>query len=229
MSNQPERSPWPRTRSASRSNRCRRWPRFREIGQRLHRSGEWPGTVSQRRPRGGERPAHGRCLRTPRAWTSRAKRAECHMRMDEGGSTFGRPRLARERVAGLGAVTDADGVGETPPPRSNSPGLDGAPVREAGRHAGASPISSRAPSARSTSWPRSISPGGALVAVVIALALATAASVIAPDLRGRLFSPSLDLVLDTVTTVVTLAVAVLAWLRFRERAALVSAHVWSPD
>jgi len=136
---------------------------------------------------------------------------------------FGRLRLARERVAGLQAVTDADGVRETPPPRSDSPGLDGAPAREAGRHAGASPIGSRVPSARSTSWPRSISLDGALVAVVIALALGTAASVIAPDLRARLFSPSLDLVLDTVTTVVTLSVAALAWLRFRQRGDPVSA------
>jgi hypothetical protein len=96
-------------------------------------------------------------------------------------------------------------------------------VREAGRHAGAPPIGSRAPSARSTSWPRSISLDGALVAVVIALALGTAASVIAPDLRGRLFSPSLDLMLDTVTSVVTLTVAVVAWIRFRQRGDPVSA------
>ena len=52
---------------------------------------------------------------------------------------------------------------------------------------------------------------------MVVLALGTAASVIAPDLRARLFSPSLDLVLDTVTTVVTLSVAVLAWIRFRQR------------
>ncbi len=58
---------------------------------------------------------------------------------------------------------------------------------------------------------------GVLVAAVIALALGTAASVIVPDLRARVVAPSLDLVLDTLTTVVTLSVAALAWVRFRQR------------
>jgi signal transduction histidine kinase len=55
------------------------------------------------------------------------------------------------------------------------------------------------------------------MAAVIALTLGTAASVIVPDLRERVVAPSLDLVLDTLTTVVTLSVAVLAWVRFRQR------------
>jgi signal transduction histidine kinase len=58
---------------------------------------------------------------------------------------------------------------------------------------------------------------GALIAAVIALALGTAASVFVPGLRARVVAPSLDLVLDTVTTVVTVTVAVLAWVRFRQR------------
>ncbi|HEY5435437.1 MAG TPA: hypothetical protein VIK13_09400 [Candidatus Limnocylindrales bacterium] len=58
---------------------------------------------------------------------------------------------------------------------------------------------------------------GVLVAVVIVLSVATAASVIVPTLHVRVVAPSLDLVLDTLATVVTLAVALLGWARFRER------------
>jgi signal transduction histidine kinase len=58
---------------------------------------------------------------------------------------------------------------------------------------------------------------GALIAVVIVLTLGTAASVIAPGFQVRVIAPSLDLVIDTVSTVVTLAVAVLGWVRFRQR------------
>jgi signal transduction histidine kinase len=65
--------------------------------------------------------------------------------------------------------------------------------------------------------PRSISLDGALIAAVIALALGTAAGVVVPGLRTSIVAPSLDLVLDTLTTVVTLSVAVLAWVRFRQR------------
>ena len=55
------------------------------------------------------------------------------------------------------------------------------------------------------------------MAAVIALALGTAACVVVPGLRASIVAPSLDTVLDTLTTVVTLAVAVLAWVRFRQR------------
>ena len=56
-----------------------------------------------------------------------------------------------------------------------------------------------------------------LVATGVALALAGAASVVLPVLDARIFSPSLDLVLDTVTTFVTASVAALAWIRYRQR------------
>ncbi len=55
------------------------------------------------------------------------------------------------------------------------------------------------------------------MAVVIALALGTAVCVLGPGLRESIVAPSLDIVLDTLTTAVTLAVAVLAWVRFRQR------------
>ena len=44
-----------------------------------------------------------------------------------------------------------------------------------------------------------------------------------PGLHVRVVAPSLDLVLDTVTTVVTLSVAVLGWVRFRQRGEPVAA------
>ncbi|MHB8891850.1 MAG: sensor histidine kinase [Candidatus Limnocylindrales bacterium] len=52
--------------------------------------------------------------------------------------------------------------------------------------------------------------------MVIVLAVGTAASVVVPPLHVRVIAPSLDLVLDTLATVVTLAVALLGWARFRE-------------
>ena len=58
---------------------------------------------------------------------------------------------------------------------------------------------------------------GVLIAVVIVLSVGTAASVVVPSLHVRVVAPSLDLVLDTLATVVTLAVALLGWARFREQ------------
>lgn len=55
------------------------------------------------------------------------------------------------------------------------------------------------------------------MAVVVALSLGTAACVVVPALRAGIDAPSLDVALDTLTTFVTLAVAVLAWVRFRRR------------
>ena len=55
-----------------------------------------------------------------------------------------------------------------------------------------------------------------LIDMVIVLSVATAASVVIPSLHVHFVAPSLDLVLDTLATVVTLAVALLAWARFRE-------------
>ena len=52
---------------------------------------------------------------------------------------------------------------------------------------------------------------------MIALAVGTAAGIVVPGLRVRIVAPSFDVVLDTLTTFVTLAVAVFAWMRFRER------------
>ncbi len=64
-------------------------------------------------------------------------------------------------------------------------------------------------------------PGGrldvALIAAVALLTLGTAATVLVPGLHVRFVAPSVDLVLDTVTTLVTLSVSVLGWIRFRER------------
>ena len=56
-----------------------------------------------------------------------------------------------------------------------------------------------------------------LVATGVALALAGAVSVVMPALDARVVSPSLDLVLDTVTTFVAASVAALAWIRYRQR------------
>ena len=57
----------------------------------------------------------------------------------------------------------------------------------------------------------------ALVAVVAALLAGTFASVVVPGVHVQIFAPALDLVLDTITSVVTLGVAVLGWVRFRQR------------
>ena len=59
----------------------------------------------------------------------------------------------------------------------------------------------------------------ALIAAVIILAASATASAIVPSAHVRVVAPSLDLVLDTLTTVVTLSVALLGWVRFRERGA----------
>lgn len=66
------------------------------------------------------------------------------------------------------------------------------------------------PAARSTAL------DGALVAVIVVLVTATAAAVVVPGVHVRFVAPSLDLVLDTITSGVTLAVAALAWVRFRQ-------------
>ncbi len=58
----------------------------------------------------------------------------------------------------------------------------------------------------------------ALATVVIALVLGTGAAIAVPDIQVRTIAPLPDLVLDTVTTVVTFSVFVLAWVRFRQRA-----------
>jgi signal transduction histidine kinase len=55
-----------------------------------------------------------------------------------------------------------------------------------------------------------------LIAVVAVLVAGTALSVIAPQGQMRFVSSSLDLVLDTLTSVVTLGVAALGWVRFRQ-------------
>jgi len=56
-----------------------------------------------------------------------------------------------------------------------------------------------------------------LVGVFVALTLGAIVSFGVPGLRVRVVAPSLGLVLDTVTTLVTLAVAALGWVRYRER------------
>lgn len=64
-------------------------------------------------------------------------------------------------------------------------------------------------------------PGGrldaTLIVVVAALTVGGVVSVLEPGPYVRVVTPSLDLVLDTVTTLVTLSVAVLGWIRYRER------------
>ena len=67
----------------------------------------------------------------------------------------------------------------------------------------------RAPSSRSASL------DGVLVVVAIVLTLGAAAAVLTPALDLRVVAPSLDLVLDTVTTVMAISVAALCWVRFR--------------
>ncbi len=55
-----------------------------------------------------------------------------------------------------------------------------------------------------------------LIAVVAVLALGGVASALMIGPHVRVVAPSLDLVLDTVTTLVTVAVAALGWVRYRE-------------
>jgi signal transduction histidine kinase len=58
----------------------------------------------------------------------------------------------------------------------------------------------------------------AIVGCVAGLILFSAAMLSGPGIHLRIFSVAGDVALDTVTTVVTLAVATLAWIRYRERA-----------
>ncbi len=75
-----------------------------------------------------------------------------------------------------------------------------------------------APVPRSSSRRRpTMSLDGGLIGAVIILAVSTTASVLVPPLHVRVVAPALDLVLDTLSTVVTLSVALLGWARFRER------------
>jgi signal transduction histidine kinase len=57
----------------------------------------------------------------------------------------------------------------------------------------------------------------ALIAVTVALTVGAVGAAAVPDLRLRYVAPALDVVLETVTTLVTLSVAALAWARFRQR------------
>ena len=72
------------------------------------------------------------------------------------------------------------------------------------------------PDARAPSDPRSARLDGAIIGVVIVLALVTIAIVIVPGLPPGVVNPSLDLVINAVATVVTMSVAVLGWTRYRE-------------
>jgi signal transduction histidine kinase len=80
-----------------------------------------------------------------------------------------------------------------------------------------SPIRSSTATHRFSRWLRTTTPLDAvLITVVIVLSAGAAASVVMPSLHMRIVAPRLDLVLDTLATVVTLAVAMLGWARFRE-------------
>jgi signal transduction histidine kinase len=56
-----------------------------------------------------------------------------------------------------------------------------------------------------------------LVGTVVVLAGATLIMLAIPSLRARIVAPGLDLVLDSIAFVVTGSIAVLAWVRYRER------------
>jgi signal transduction histidine kinase len=56
----------------------------------------------------------------------------------------------------------------------------------------------------------------ALVGAVVVLTLGAAASLVVPGLQMRVVAPALDLVLDSVTALVTLSVAALGWVRYRQ-------------
>jgi signal transduction histidine kinase len=56
----------------------------------------------------------------------------------------------------------------------------------------------------------------ALVTVIVVLVVATAVAAVVPGVHFQVFAPALDLVLDTITGAVTLAVAALAWVRYRQ-------------
>ncbi|HEY5630373.1 MAG TPA: sensor histidine kinase, partial [Candidatus Limnocylindrales bacterium] len=87
----------------------------------------------------------------------------------------------------------------------------------AATRAGGAPIGNLAPPRRHLSRRRPVFLDWTLVVVVVVLATGLAASRLAHEFEVQAVAPSLDLVLDTLTTVVTLSVAVLAWVRFRER------------
>jgi signal transduction histidine kinase len=74
----------------------------------------------------------------------------------------------------------------------------------------------RAPNVRASMILRLQPVGGALSAVVLALAAATAASVLVPGFHLRFTSLASELVVDTVGVAVTVVVAMLSWARFRE-------------
>jgi signal transduction histidine kinase len=57
-----------------------------------------------------------------------------------------------------------------------------------------------------------------LIATGIALLAVTALMLGTPGVEGHFVAPALDLVLDTMATVVTGSIAVLAWIRYREEA-----------
>ena len=56
-----------------------------------------------------------------------------------------------------------------------------------------------------------------LIATVVGLAGLTAATLMVPPLRLRILAPALDLSLDTMALVITGSIALLAWVRYRER------------
>lgn len=57
---------------------------------------------------------------------------------------------------------------------------------------------------------------GILVVATIGLAIGTAGTVVAPAILVHVIAPSLDIVLDTFTTAVTLGVVGLGWIRYRQ-------------
>jgi len=58
----------------------------------------------------------------------------------------------------------------------------------------------------------------ALATVATVLALGMVASLVLPGLEVRIVAPGLDLVLETITTLVTVSVAALGWVRYRQGA-----------
>lgn len=56
-----------------------------------------------------------------------------------------------------------------------------------------------------------------LVGTIATLTLTTILMLVDPELRLRILAPALDLALDTVAVVVTCIIALLAWVRYRER------------
>src|SRR5579862_5777363 len=74
----------------------------------------------------------------------------------------------------------------------------------------------RAPSLAVAIASRSRSVGGVLIAVALALALITGVSLFVPSVEIRFTSLALELVVDTVSAVVTIVVAMLSWARYRE-------------